>query len=210
MSNPSASSANGRASVSFTDVRQMIVILQQIDREHVKRLKQSAREIAKPVEDAVRKGIPPTPPLLKGMTPAVIPGRLTWNTGFPANSTTIQTPRLAVKKKYNSIARVKTRSAALGLADMAGRSRRYMNKYAETLPYRYSGPGNIGGMRTHKNTAARSRKFIENLNSGRGVVKNSPSRYVWPSGLKALPLARHRMERVLNKYVAIVNARLRG
>ena len=111
----SASSASGRASVSFTDVRQMIVVLEQIDRDHVKKLKASAREIAKPVEDAVRRGISSTPPLLKGMTPAVIPGRLSWNTGFPANSTTIQTPRMAVKKKYNSIARVRTRSAALVL-----------------------------------------------------------------------------------------------
>jgi hypothetical protein len=205
-----ASSASGRASVSFTDVRQMITILGQIDREHVKKLKARAREIAKPVEDAVRRGIPSTPPLLKGMTPAVIPGRLSWNTGFPANSTTIQTPRMAVKKKYNSIARVRTRSAALGLADMAGRSRKYMNKYAETKPYPYSGPGNVGGMRKHKNTIARSTKFIQNLNSGRGVVKNSPSRYVWPSGLKALPIARYKMEIALNEYVAIVNARLRG
>ena len=201
-------SATGRVALAFTDVQPMIQILGQIDREHVRKLRANAREIAKPVEDAVRRGIPSTPPLLKGMTPRVVPGRLTWNTGFPANSTTIQTPRLVKKKKYNSIARVRTRSAALGLADMAGRSRAHMNKYEFTRPYPYS--RSKTGERVHRITARGSYKFIRNLNAGRGVVKNSPSRYVWPSGEKALPLARYKMELVLDKYAAIVNARLRG
>jgi len=202
-------SASGRVAVAFTDVQPMIQILGQIDKGHVVALRAKAREIAKPVEDAVRRGIPAAPPI-SGMTPKVVPGRLTWNTGFPANSTTIQTPRLAKKKQYNSIARVRTRSAALGIADMAGRSRRSMNKYTRTRQYPYSGPGNQGGMRDHAISIAGSRKFIENLDSGRGVKKGSASRFVWPSAEKALPFARYRMEVVLNKYAAIVNARLRG
>ena len=209
ISNFSMSSASGRTAVAFTDVRPMIQILGQIDKGHVATLRSKAREIAKPVEDAVKRGIPAAPPI-SGMTPKVVPGRLTWNTGFAANSTTIQTPRMAVKKKYNSIARVRTRSAALGIADMAGRSRRHMNKYSRTRPYAYTGPGNVGGMRDHKITAIGSRKFVDNLNSGVGVKKSSASRFVWPSAEKALPLARYKMIVVLNYYAGIVNARLKG
>lgn len=201
------SSPAGRPAVAFTDVRQMITVLGQIDKGHVVALKAQAREIAKPVEQAVRRGIPSAPPI-SGMTPKVIPGRLTWNTGFPANSTTIQTPRLAVKKKFNSIARIRTRSAALGIADMAGRSRRAMNRYEFTPEYRYS--RSATGYRKHRITANGSRKFIDALDSGRGVVKGSASRFVWPSAEKALPYARYKMENVLNKYAVIVNARLRG
>jgi len=207
VSNFTMSSARGRVAVAFTDVQPMIQILGQIDREHVKALRANAREIAKPVEDAIKRGIPSAPPI-SGMTPAVVPGRLTWNTGFPANSTTIQTPRLAKKKQYNSIARVRTRSAALGIADMAGRSRRAMNRYEFTREYPYS--KSPTGMRRHRITATGSRKFIENLDAGRGVKKGSASRFVWPSAEKALPAARYKMIGVLNKYAAIVNARLRG
>lgn len=207
VSNFSVTSANGRVAVAFTDVRPMIQILGQIDKGHVVQLRAKARDIAKPVEDAVRRGIPSSPPL-SGMTPKVIPGRLTWNTGFPANSTTIQTPRLAVKKKYNSIARVRTRSSALGIADMAGRSRRAMNRYAYTREYPYS--LSPTGSRKHRITVDGSRKFVENLNGGRGVKQNSASRFVWPSAEKALPAARYKMISVLDYYAGIVNAQLRG
>jgi hypothetical protein len=202
-----SSGSNTRYALAFSDVEPMIRILGQIDPEHVKALRANAREIAKPVEDAIRRGIPAAPPI-SGMTPKVVPGRLTWNTGFPANSTTIQTPRLAKKKQYNSIARVRTRSSALGIADMAGRSRRAMNRYEFTRDYPYS--KSPTGMRRHRITATGSRKFIENLDSGRGVKKGSASRFVWPSAEKALPFARYKMENVLNKYAVIVNARLRG
>jgi len=117
---------------------------------------------------------------------------------------------LAVKKKYNSIVRVRTRSAALGIADMAGRSRKSMNKYERTRQYAYSGPGNIGGMRDHKISRSGSRQFIDNLDSGRRVKKGSASRFVWPSAEKALPQARYKMIIVLNYYAGIVNAKLKG
>jgi hypothetical protein len=165
-------------------------------------LRANAREIARPVEDAIKRGIPSAPPI-SGMTPAVVPGRLTWNTGFPANSTTIQTPRLAKKKQYNSIARVRTRSAALGIADMAGRSRRAMNRYEFTREYPYS--LSPTGSRKHRISATGSRKFIENLDSGRGVKKGSASRFVWPSAEKALPFARYKMENVLNFDLLVVS-----
>jgi hypothetical protein len=207
ISNFTVTTANGRVAVAFTDVRPMIKILGEIDRGHVVALRAKAREIAKPVEDAIRRGIPSAPPL-SGMTPKVIPGRLTWGTGFPVKSTTIQTPRLAVKRQYNSIVRVRTRSGAVGIADMAGRSRRSMNKYEYTREYPYS--RSKTGQRKHKITRIGSQKFIMNLNSGRGVVKGSASRFVWPSGEKALPFAQYKMESVLNQYATLVNAKLRG
>lgn len=207
ISNLNVSPAQGRNSVVFSDVRKMMTILGQIDRSHVVALKAEARQIAKPVEDAVRRGVPTAPPL-SGMTPKIVPGRLTWNTGAPANKTSIQTPRLAVKRKFNSIARIKTHSAALGIADMAGRSGRAMNRYEFTREYPYS--KSPSGYRKHRITATGSRKFVDSLNSGRGVKKGSASRFVWPSAEKALPLARYKMVGVLNKYVDFVNARLRG
>lgn len=207
MVNFTSTSVNGRNAVAFTDVRPMIQILGQIDKGHVVALKAESRQIAKPVEDAIKRGIPASPPI-SGMTPKVVPGRLTWNTGVPANKTSIQMPRLAVKRKFNSIARVMTHSAALAVADMAGRSRRAMNRYEFTREYAYS--KSPTGYRKHRITSNGSRKFIESLDSGRGVKKGSASRFVWPSAEKALPLARYKMVGVLNKYADIVNARLRG
>lgn len=200
-------SSGARAAVSFTDVNYMIKVLRTIDPNHVKALRKEAKQIAKPVQNAVRRGIPSTPPI-SGMIPKVIPGRLTWGTDKPANSVTVQTPRLLKKRKYNSIARVATQSAALGIADMAGRSGRHVAKYAETRDYRYS--RSASGMRKHRINPQGSRRFLISLNAGRGVKKNSASRFVWPSGEKALPEAKVRMVIVLNKYYNIVNAQLRG
>jgi hypothetical protein len=196
-----------RSAVSFSDVNYMFKVLGTIDREHVKNLRKEAKQIAKPIQAAVRRGIPSRPPI-SGMIPKVIPGRLTWGTGKPAKSVTIQAPPLKKKAKYNSIARVRTWSAAVGIADMAGRSRRSMNKFEYTRDYPYS--RSPSGSRKHRITAVGSRKFIENLNYGKGVKKSSASRFVWPSGESALPEAKLKMIVVLNKYYNIVNAQLRG
>lgn len=196
-----------RSAVSFSDVNYMIKVLGTIDKNHVKALRKDAKEIAKPVQKAVRRGIPSSPPI-SGMLPKVIPGRLTWGTDKPANSVTLQTPRLVKKRKYNSIVRVRANSAALSIADMAGRSGRSIGKYAETRDYRYS--RSKTGMRKHRINPRGSRRFIMSLNAGRGVKKRSASRFVWPSGEQALPEAQSKMVSVLNKYSNIVNAQLRG
>jgi hypothetical protein len=193
-----------RSAVNFSDINYMIRVLRTIDTNHVKALRKESKQIAKPVQDAVRRGIPSRPPI-SGMLPKVVPGRLTWNTGKPAKSVTVQTPRLKQKAKYNSLARVRTWSAAVGIADMAGRSGRSVGKYAETRVYPYK-----QGFRKHKINPEGSREFIRNLNSGVGVKKSSASRFVWPSGEKALPMARSRMIGVLNRYYNIVNTKLRG
>ena len=201
------SKTGDRAAVSFSDINYMFKVLGTIDTGHVKKLRQRAKVIAKPIQVAVRRGIPNKPPI-SGMIPKVIPGRLTWGTGKPAKSVTIQTPRLKVKAKYNSIARVRTWSAAVGIADMAGRSRRSMNKYEFTREYPYS--RSPSGYRKHRITPNGSRQFISNLGFGRGIKKNSASRIVWPSGESALPEAKAKMVVVLNEYYNIVNAQIRG
>ena len=196
---------NGREGVlNFSDIGPLVQVLSSIDRGHVNALRSSARQLIAPVRDSIRNNIKSTPPLSQ-MTPKVIPGRLTWGTGQPANATKIETPYLKKKAKYNSIARVKTLSAATGLADMGGRGRRYIAKYPYTREYPYS--LSPTGMRKHRITRAGSEKFIENLNARLG---QAPSRMVWPAAEKSLPAAREKFRGVLQTYYDQVNVRLRS
>ena len=199
---------NGRVGVvSFSNVSPMIEVLRSIDRGHVNALRARGREIATPVRDAIKGGIPGSAPI-SGMIPKVIPGRLTWNTGVVANATKIDTPYLKKKAKFNSIVRVRTLSPALSVADMAGRSGRRVAKYPYTREYDYS--LSPTGKRKHRITHAGSMKFIQSLDSSSSSRQKHASRFVWPSAEKALPKARNEMLKVLQVYYDQVNARLRG
>ena len=199
---------NGRVGVvSFSNVAPMIEVLRSIDRGHVNALRARGREIAIPVQNEIRGGIPGAQPITQ-MKPAVIPGRLTWNTGVAANATKIDTPYLKKKAKFNSIVRVRTLSPALALADMAGRSGKHIARYRYTREYPYS--RSPSGMRRHEIKRSASIGFIEALNASPSAKQKHASRFVWPSAEKALPKARNEMLKVLQVYYDRVNTRLRG
>lgn len=201
------SNVNGRGVLKISDVRPLMQVLASIDKGHVVALRAEGREIAKPVESAIKQGIPATSPI-SGFVPKVIPGRLTWNTGVSAQATKIDTPRLKVRAKFNSIVRVKALSPALTLGDMAGRSKRFVARYPYTREYPYS--RSATGMRKHRITHEGSLKFISNMDRASSVKQRHASRFVWPSAEKALPAAREKFVGVLQRYYDQVNTRLRS
>jgi hypothetical protein len=218
-----------RYSMKLTDYKALVKELGKIDQSLVKGMKAEFKQIAQPVADEIKSSIskvsktgplgPRKNPKLGGMRPGFDnSGRLAWGRKaalngakpFAADSTLTQiNPRY--KKgggKYRAIARVRTRSAGTGLADMAGRSGRYVNSKARTKPYEINLFGKGIVKRDHR-INNQGKRLIENLNSGAsGKLKSSASRYVWPAAEKAIPKFQSEAKRVLEKNYDEINRRL--
>lgn len=215
---------NQRSGLYLTDYRDLIRELNRVQPTLVKQLQKDYKQIGKPVQLAVKQGIPVTPPTSgihrrspqrsrSGFYPVVVPGRVTWGANYqnknkPVDSVVIETPavskasRTMKRFKINSfaIARLRVNNAAVVLADMAGVTGKYINKYPRTREYDYS--RSKTGRRRHKIN-----------NQGRGMIRalnrnGSPSRFAWPSAEKALPKAKAQSKIVLQKAYSIINRRM--
>jgi hypothetical protein len=211
-----------RAGLYLTDYNDLIRELNRVQPTLVKQMQKDYRKIAKPVQLAVKNGIPTTPPTSgihtkkpqttrSGFYPVVVPGRLTWGANFQnksksVKSVLIQTPsaskarRSMTKFKTTSfsIARLTVDNAAVVLADMAGKSGKYINSKSRTREYNYS--RSKTGKRTHRIN-----------NQGRSMIRalgGRPSRFAWPSAEKALPKAKAESKLVLQKAYSIINKRM--
>jgi hypothetical protein len=218
---------DSRSGLYLTDYRELIAELNRVQPTLVGQMKKEYRKIAKPVQIAVKNGIPTEPPTsgrhsLKpsnaprsGFIPRVKPGRLTWganyqNKGKRIDAVAIQTPsekkarRVYSKNKTDaaSIARVKVENAGVALADMAGRSGEWVNKYPRTREYDYS--RSKKGTRTHK-INNQGRGMIKALDRGAG---QGASRFAWKSAEKALPKAERDSRQVLNNAIRVINKRM--
>lgn len=184
----------GQAEILITDYRDLIKALNKLEGEMLKEFFRGSKEIAKPVQAGIKAAIPARAPLRGsskrpngtqyGMQKARqgIPGRLTWGTGKPAKSATIVAirPKNSFKGKRLGIVKVVVKSPATIMADMAGKSRAYVNKKSMTEPYAYTRTikgkyGSIRRLRTirrHKINGQGS-AMIDKLGS-------QPSRYVYP------------------------------
>lgn len=218
-----------RFAIKLTDYRALSKQLNAIDPTLVKGMKADFKRIAQPVADEVKSSIAKvskTGPLgprknlrLGGSRPGFDnSGRLAWGRKaklngakpFPADSTLTQiAPRYKRRNmKYRAIARVRTRSAGTGLADMAGRSGRYVNSKPRTKPYEINLFGKGIVTRDHR-INNQGKRLIENLNSGAsGKLKSAASRYVWPAAEKATPKFQQEAKSVLEKNYDIINRRL--
>lgn len=218
-----------RFSMQLTDYKQLIKDLNSIDPTLVKGMKADFKQIAKPVAAEVKSSIakvnksgplgPRKNPRGGGSRPGFDnSGRLAWGRKaklngarpFPADSTLTQiAPRYKRRNmQYRAIARVRTRSAGTGLADMAGRSGRYVNSRPRTRSYEINLFGKGIVTRTHR-INNQGKRLIENLNSGAsGKLKSSASRYIWPAAEKAIPKFQAETKRVLEKNYDIINRRL--
>lgn len=218
-----------RFAMKLTDYKGLIKDLNTIDPTLVKGMKAEFKRIAQPVADEVKSAVAQvdkTGPLgprknlrLGGARPGFDnAGRLAWGRKaklngakpFPADSTLTQiAPRYKRRNmKYRAIARVRTRSAGTGLADMAGRSGRYVNSKALTRPYKINLFGKGIVTRDHR-INNQGKRLIENLNSGAsGKLKSSASRYIWPAAEKATPKFQSEAKAVLEKNYDIINRRL--
>lgn len=218
-----------RFAMKLTDYKGLVKDLNTIDPTLVKGMKAEFKTIAKPVADEIKSSIakvnksgplgPRKNPRLGGSRPGFDnSGRLAWGRKaklngarpFPADSTLTQiAPRYKRRNaQYRAIARVRTRSAGTGLADMAGRSGRYVNSKARTRPYEINLFGKGIVTRTHR-INGQGERLIDNLNSGAsGKLKSSASRYIWPAAEKATPKFQAEAKKVLEKNYDIINRRL--
>jgi hypothetical protein len=216
--------AQSAITLTVSGYRQLLTDMRKIEPGLNTEMRREIRKIGNPVRDAVKSGIPKTAKLsqMRGETkvaPSSV-GRLVWGAGVQANKAVLDTRKPSRKAKNGtSLVKIRVSSPATVMADMAGRSGKYIgarpyaagtksNTYAYTTKsgevifgykyqYRVDGKIVVGGRR-HRNTGGQGRGMIRGL-GGRG------SRYVYPSVEKGLPVARYQISKVVDSYIAKVN-----
>jgi hypothetical protein len=211
-----------RAGIYLTDYRDLIAELNRVQPSLVKQMQKDFKVIAKPVQTAVKTAIPSSPPTsgihkkrpqrtVSGFYPRVVPGRLTWgsntqNRNKPVKSVLIETPSVAkaaramrrAKVGAASIARLRVDNAAVVMADMAGKTGKYVNKRRQTNEYKYS--RSASGTRRHRIN-----------NQGRGMIRalgGRSSRFVWPAAERAIPKTFAQTNASLQKAYTVINRRM--
>ena len=224
--------------LAFTDYKDLIAELRKIDPRYANELRRNFKRIAAPLRSAVSKAIPKTHPTsgihvrgsknVSGFKPVVVPGRLSWGANpqngniRPQHTVVRLTKQKSFKKlaQYGqmSIVKVEVDNAAVVMADMAGRSKKWINKKAITRPYRYGGGGGQTGkygtkadlitMRQHR-INGQGIGMIKALNRGRGVQKADASRWIWPTALQRLPDVQARIADSVRAANRLINERMK-
>lgn len=206
------------ARLEITNWNEVMKVLVKLDKTYVSAMRVKFREIAKPVQDEVRKGIPnKRNPPLSGMKQVHF-GRLAWGSDYgkgakPSKSVLIQTPNTRKRKYRNTdiaIARVQVLSPATVLADMAGRKNNAKARKGLTPVYDYMytiGGKKVQGTRQHR---VKPWNFVSKISGGKGIKQNWASRFIWPSALKALPEVRRKVDVVITDANVRVNQLLRS
>ena len=178
-------------------VQQVIKELKDIDPDHIKFLRKEIITEIKPLYNMIKSQIPATRPL-SGMEHL---GRTRWN----------QPTRVTGKVSFrtrggkNSLVSIRTVSAAVEMADMAGRKGNF-NVGRSGGNAGLSAEYTIRGRRRRHTLNNQGKVMSEKLtsrNNGKG-----PSRYIWPSIESQLPFVRERIREILDKYAEIVNRKL--
>lgn len=200
-----------KTEISITDFRALIKELKKINPTYVNEFYMGAKEITKPVQSAIIKGIPASAPV-RGMRGKSQRQRLGWGIARRAKSTQIRVNRTVKRTSafargrtnQYSIAYVAVRSPGTVLADMAGKSGSYTNnkKYSRKYEINLFGRGVIE--RNHK-INGQGLALISALNS----VLPKPSRFIWPAALRALPNAKKQVDRLLTRTNNVINKNLR-
>lgn len=189
----------GANDYSVTDIRELQRRLKSIDPKLRTQLVRDAKEAGKPVQSAVKSAIASVTPL-SGMTR----GRLNWNSSIDAKGKAHSAQdvklqfrtRSSGKSNVTSLVRVQVASPAVVMADMAGKSNRFLDAgykgTGRTREYPYK-----GGSRTHR-VNGQGRAMIRNLGG-------SASRYVWPAADNKLPAVKARIEAILRKAYLDIN-----
>jgi hypothetical protein len=187
-----------RVEIAITDWRFLIRATRKIDPELVEKFKKNAKRIGRPVERAVKNGIPNRFPI-SGMQPKVIPGRMSWGAVVPAKATELQVDT-RMRKKGKSIVSVWVNSPATAMADVAYQLGKRDGKL--TREYNYS--RSATGKRRHRVNGQGS-GMVMALNKA-SLKKKDPSRIVWPSAEKALPAVNAEMYNLIEQTSNRINA----
>jgi hypothetical protein len=156
-------------------------------------LVRDVKRIARPMESDIKSNIPSIAPL-SGM--GKDRGRVGWGVGVPANKTLIQFRTSAGGKSLTtSLVRIKVSSPATVLADMAGRSGRFIGEGRRN-------DNASAGEKRRNSSPAKGRKFIESLNRALG---SGASRMAWPAAEKSRDAVRVAIEQVLRQAYNRIN-----
>lgn len=192
---------------SVQDIRNLQKKLKDIQPKLRTEFMREIKNIGKEPEQAIQKSIPTEAPLRRGMTKPN--ATLQWGkvTKGPksggARSTSIRFRTQAGGKSLTAtLLAIRVNSAASSVADMAGRSRRYIG-----AGYRGSGMSKpirrtyADGSQSVEFRREATRKggeaFIRNLNTALG---SSPSRRVWKAVEKDLPAISRKVQFVVDKW----------
>jgi hypothetical protein len=190
-------------SLSVKDIRNLQKRLKEIDPKLRTQLLRDAKQVAEPTVTAVKSAIGSVTPNSGMLRPGA---RLNWNNAIDGKGRSHKA--LDVKPQFRtsesgrsnttSLVRVKVGNPAVTLADMGGRSGRYLNAGYKgsgfTKEYSYK-----GGARRHRVNG--QFKGIESKIGG------SASRFVWPAAEKSLPAARDAIEKILRDAYTRINSK---
>ena len=213
--------------IAFTDWRDLLREINKIEPQYARDLKRNFKKIATPMRFAVSRAIPKTHPTsgvhvrgaknVSGFAPVVVPGRLSWsanaqNGNIQPRHTVIRLTKARSFKKIGqygqmSIVKVEVDNAAVVMADMAGRSKKWVNKRPMTREYEYSRRG-VRVKRKHR-INGQGMGMIRALNRGQGILKGDASRWIWPTANKHLPHVRYQINDLIRKANKFINERMK-
>jgi hypothetical protein len=191
---------------SVQDIRALQKKLKEIEPSLRTQFLREIKAIGKEPEKAVRNAIPTTSPL-SGMTK---PGAtLQWgkvSKGAKSGGAKATTIRFRTQAGGRSLTTtllgIRVNSAATSVADMAGRSGRYVGKgykasgFSKPIRRTYSDGGQSVEFR-RRASAAGGEAFIRNLNKKLG---NNPSRMAWKAIEKSLPQTSREVQFIVDKW----------
>lgn len=191
---------------SVQEIRALQKKLKEIEPKLRTEFMREVKKIGKEPQRAIRDAIPNDSPL-SGMTK---PGaKLQWGKvtkgaqSGGAKSTTIRFRTQAGGKSLTStLLAIRVNSAASSVADMAGRSGRYMGKgyrssgFSKPIRRTYADGSQSVEFRRQA-TRKGGEAFVRNLNE---KLKNRPSRMAWKSVEKSLPQLSKDVQFVVNKW----------
>ena len=176
----------GAGDFSVLQVRELQKRLKAIEPRLRTELVRDAKKVAKPLETDIKSAINDVTPL-SGMLKDK--GRLGWGNGVRADKTLIQFRTAASGKSLTtSLVRVKVSSPGTVLADMAGRSGRY-----------------VGQGRRNDNASPSVKRRNANQNKGEAFLRSlgskvgdgTASRFIWPAAERSRDMVRISIETVL-------------
>ena len=216
--------ANDSAYISVTDYRFIVRELRKIEPQLAKDLRQNIRKAMKPWQAEVSRSIPVAEKQPTGMVTKI--GRLSWetNTRQPVSADKVLVDTRAPRQRKDSLttgwAKLRIMSPSVVLADMAGRSGKYIGlrklaagtrknsmevksgKYKGQMGYAYTYKNGVSG-RIHRNTGGQGRGLISALGK-------KPSRYGWPAATKNAHLIRREINKIFDDSLTLINSRLRS
>ena len=206
------SGTSGALKVSASDYKVVIRELNKIDRQQSLELKKTYRVIAKEAQDSVRdeiKTLGRQGPAPRGMLHG---GRTGWGTNYgktggpvsgvkryPFDSVLIEAYNRP-KKGQTGIARLRVRSAATVLTDLAKK----FSGRAYTKMYRIREFGGQEIMRNHQLTYRGVAYFIKKLGAVVKPSKRKKSRNVYPGFDKAYPAVKKKAEEAIKRAINVI------